>query len=57
MSTIRWSIVGSEETGRALRTYLAKRGTKKGDILRFVEEAVKARLFELTVESVNPTVT
>ncbi len=53
MSTVRWSIVVPEETDRALRTYLAQRGTKKGDISRFVEEAVKARLFELTVESIK----
>ena len=53
MSNVRWSIVVPEETDRALRTYLAKRGAKKGDISRFVEEAVKARLFELTVESIK----
>jgi len=27
--------------------------TKKGDISRFVEEAVQSRLFELTVENVK----
>jgi hypothetical protein len=53
MSNIRWSVVVPESTDRALRTYLARRGGKKGDISRFVEEAVQARLFELTVESVK----
>jgi hypothetical protein len=53
MSNVRWSIVIPEETDRALRTFLAKRGTKKGDISRFVEDAVQSRLFELTVESVK----
>ena len=53
MSNVRWSIVVPEETDRALRSFLAKRGTKKGDISRFVEEAVQSRLFELTVESVK----
>ena len=53
MSNVRWSIVVPEETDRALRSYLARRGTKKGDISRFVEEAVQARLFELTVEDVK----
>jgi hypothetical protein len=53
MSNVRWSIVVPEETDRALRTFLAERGTKKGDISRFVEEAVQAHLFELTVESVK----
>jgi len=49
MSNVRWSIVIPEETDRALRSFLAQRGTKKGDISRFVEEAVQSRLFELTV--------
>lgn len=53
MSNVRWSIVVPEETDRALQSFLAQRGTKKGDLSRFVEEAVQARLFDLTVESVN----
>jgi hypothetical protein len=53
MSNVRWSIVVPEETDRALRSFLARRGTKKGDISRFVEEAVQSRLFELTVDSVK----
>jgi hypothetical protein len=53
MSNVRWSIVVPEETDRALRSYLGRRGTKKGDISRFVEDAVQARLFELTVEDVK----
>jgi hypothetical protein len=53
MSNVRWSIVVPEETDRALRSFLARRGTKKGDISRFVEEAVQSRLFELTVEGVK----
>jgi Ribbon-helix-helix domain len=53
MSNIRWSIVVPETTDRALRTYLARKGGKKGDISRFIDEAVQARLFELTVENVK----
>ncbi|MCP4288327.1 MAG: hypothetical protein GY792_28535 [Gammaproteobacteria bacterium] len=53
MSNVRWSIVIPEETDRALRSFLAQRGTKKGDISRFVEEAVQSRLFELTVGDVK----
>lgn len=53
MSNIRWSIVVPEATDRALRTYLARKGGKKGDISRFIDEAVQARLFELTVENVK----
>ncbi|MEN8132154.1 MAG: putative toxin-antitoxin system toxin component, PIN family [Pseudomonadota bacterium] len=46
MSKVRWSIVVRDEVDRALRSYLARRGTKKGDLSRFVEEAVQAHLFE-----------
>ena len=53
MSNVRWSIVVPEETDRALRSFLAQRGTKKGDISRFVEDAVQSRLFELTAQSVK----
>jgi hypothetical protein len=53
MSNTRWSVVVPEDTDRALRSYLARKGTKKGDLSRFVDEAVLARLFELTVEDVK----
>ena len=41
----RWTIKVSEETDRDLRVYLAERGLKKGDLSRFVEEAVREQLF------------
>ena len=40
-----WTIKVSEETDRDLRVYLAERGFKKGDLSRFVEEAVREQLF------------
>jgi hypothetical protein len=40
-----------ETTDRALRTYLAHKGSMKGDISRFVDEVVQSRLFDLTVEN------
>lgn len=49
----RWSLVVSEDIDRALRTYLAQHGLKKGDLSRFVEEAVKDRLFDLAVTEVK----
>ena len=48
MSNTRWSVVIPEDTDRALRTYLARKGTGKGDLSRFVDEAVLSHLFELT---------
>ncbi len=53
MSNVCWSIVVPEDTDRALRSYLAREGKKKSDISWFVDEAVQARLFELTVEDVK----
>ena len=53
MSNIRWSLVVPEDTDRALRSYLARTGGKKGDLSRFVDDAVLARLFELTVVDVK----
>lgn len=53
MSNIRWSVVVPEDTDRALRMFLARTGGKKGDLSRFVDEAVVTRLFELTVEGVK----
>ncbi len=53
MSNIRWSIVVAEDTDRALRTYLAHTGGKKGDLSRFVGNAVLVRLFELTVDNLK----
>ncbi len=46
---VRWTIKVSKETDRELRTYLAQRGMKKGDLSNFVQEAVQERLFELAV--------
>jgi len=53
MSNIRWSVMVPEDTDRALRSYLARTGGKKGDLSRFVDDAVLARLFDLTVEDVK----
>lgn len=53
MSNVRWSIVVRDDLDKALRAYLGRRGTKKGGLSQFVEEAVQARLFELTVQDVK----
>ncbi len=49
----RWTLVVSEETDRNLRAYLGQQGAKKGDLSKFVEQAVQERLFSETVESVK----
>ena len=53
MSSTRWSLVVSETTDRALRTYLASRGLRKGALSQFIEEAVREKLFNLTVAEVK----
>ena len=49
----RWNLSISEETDRAVRTFLARNGGKKGDLSRFVDEAVRRRVLDLTVSQVK----
>jgi hypothetical protein len=45
----RWTVSVPKETDTALRCFLAERGMKKGDISKFIVDAVKWRVFEQTV--------
>lgn len=45
----RLTITWSKDTDLALRSYLGSRGLKKGALSKFVEDAVKWRLFDQTV--------
>jgi len=48
-SATRWNLVVSTETDSALRQFLANEGGgRKGDLSKFVEEAVRARVFDLS---------
>ena len=46
---VRWTLRVSRETDIAVRTFLAMRGLKKGDLTKFVEDAVRWRVFDQTV--------
>jgi hypothetical protein len=47
----RWNLVVSTETDFALRQFLASEGGgRKGDLSKFVEDAVRARVFELSAK-------
>lgn len=46
---IRWTVRVSKDTDVAVRTFLAQRGMKKGDLAKFVEEAVRWRVLDQTV--------
>jgi hypothetical protein len=48
-STTRWTVTVSLETDIAVRSLLAQRSLKKGDLSKFIEEAVKWRVFDQTV--------
>lgn len=51
MSTIRWNVVVSADTDQSLRMFLASQGGgRKGDLSRFIEEAVQAHILELSAE-------
>jgi hypothetical protein len=49
----RWTLSISERIDRTLRTFLARARGGKGDLSRFVEEAVRRRVLDLTVEQVK----
>ena len=49
----RWTIKVSQEVDRNLRVYLAEHGGRKGDLSRFVQEAVEERLYRLTLEDIQ----
>ncbi len=49
----RWNLTVPDETDRAVRTYLARTGGKKGDLSRVVDEAVRRHVFEQTVREVK----
>jgi hypothetical protein len=48
-NTIRWTVSVSKETDIAVRSFLAQRGPKKGDLSKFIEEAVKWRVLDKTM--------
>ena len=49
----RWSLSISPETDASLREYLGAQGMKKGDLSRFVEEAVRWRMMDVTVQAIK----
>ena len=51
--SVRWSLKVSAETGIDLRTYFAQQGTKKGDISKFVEQAVRRDILLRTLDEVQ----
>jgi hypothetical protein len=50
---VRWNIKVSRETDLSLRTFLGAQGMKKGDLSKFIEEAVRWRVFHRTVQDIK----
>lgn len=51
VNSIRWNIAVSPNTDQSVRMYLAGQGGgRKGDLSRFIEEAVRAHILELSAE-------
>lgn len=46
MASARWNVAVSPDTDRSVRLHLASRGGKKGDLSRFIEDAVRERIMD-----------
>jgi hypothetical protein len=51
--TVRWTIKVSPETDLSLRGFLGAHGMKKGDLSKFVEDAVRWRMLDRTVQGIK----
>ena len=50
--TVRWSLKISKDTDLSLRTFLGTQGMKKGDLSKFVEDAVNRRVLQCTIQDI-----
>jgi Ribbon-helix-helix domain len=50
---VRWNVKVSKETDLTVRTFLGSQGAKKGDLSKFIEEAVRWRVFHRTVQDIK----
>ncbi|MES2662665.1 MAG: ribbon-helix-helix domain-containing protein [Pseudomonadota bacterium] len=49
----RWNLVVNDKTDESLRFFLGQRGSKKGDLSKFIEEAVLDKIFVETAASIK----
>ncbi|HVE43694.1 MAG TPA: ribbon-helix-helix domain-containing protein [Gammaproteobacteria bacterium] len=53
-ATVRWNLAVSQDTDQALRVFLANQGGgRKGDLSRFIEEAVRTHILELSADQIK----
>ncbi len=51
MNTVRWNIAVSQDVDQSVRMFIAAQGGgRKGDLSRFIEQAVRSYLLERAVE-------
>ena len=51
MKAVHWNIAVSSDIDRSLRMFLASQGgDRKADLSRFIEEAVRAHIFDLSAK-------
>ena len=50
---VRWSLKVSKDTDLTLRTFLGSQGMKKGDLSKFVEDAVRRRVLQCTIQDIR----
>lgn len=51
--TTRLTVTLSRETDLALRAFLGAQGMRKGDLSKFIEDAVRWRMFDQAVQGVK----
>ena len=58
MDSVRWNIAVSPDTDQSVRMFIAAQGDgRKGDLSRFIEEAVRFYLLEKAVEQAKTAAT
>jgi hypothetical protein len=50
---VRWNIKVSKDTDLALNTFLGSLGMKKGDLSKLVEDAVRWRVLQRTIQDIR----
>lgn len=50
---IRWTVKVSKDTDIALRSFLAQRGLRKGDLSKFIERAVRKEVLAQTTAALK----
>jgi hypothetical protein len=51
--SVRWNLSVSKDTDLTLRSFLGSRGMRKGDLSKFVEDAVRWRVLQCTIRDIR----